>query len=463
MQFVGPSSRMVISAFVALASAAALSLSWRSNHAIIISTYAANVDSRTDYDTTENIARRSLLFDGVVRLERTEYKLPRPIERNFVDWDDYDYDVDVDVAGGGALPVFWHVLKSGGTSVKLMYAQCYHLVEACETGALIDDSQLRQQLDQFPTGQSPSEVEGASYPSPWEWMQQKLLQGAGGGDDENNNERRRAGSTMETSVGGGREDAPPPSEQLQQSRTRTKRRRNENESLRVVTSEDGRKYVNVDVTTPEGIRRASELGFASSDLPDVMFTPLILETAQYLLGDARRGRMFALFRHPVNRVVSIFYYLQSATWEPTYNPAYADWTIDDYARSVHCESNWMVRTLRDKMTGPIEPEDVEIAMEILRRKCLVGLMEDMEGSVARFHSYFRFRTPYVDALGCSTRNFATKGGNEGQNRHAHPTLDPNSETYGILEQKNQLDVRLYNYAKELYAEQGEWMKRKNLI
>ncbi len=401
-----------------------------------------------------------------MRLERTEYKLPRHVERGFLDWDDYGDPGggDDDVARWRALPVFWHVLKSGGTSVKLMYAQCYHLVEACETGALIDA---------LGRGQSSSEEERGNHPDPWEWMQQQLhqtqtQQQVGRGSD-GNDERRRLKSMMQSSEGGERGGAPPPDEQGQYQQPQEGQGGGDSESpLRVVTSEDGRRYVNVDVTTAEGIREASELGFASSDLADVVFTPLVTEAAQFLLGNdddvgGRRGRMFALFRHPVNRVVSIFYYLQSATWEPTYNPAYADWTIDDYARSPNCESNWMVRTLVDKMTGPLEPEDVNVAMETLRRKCLVGLLEDMEGSVTRFHHYFRFRTPYDDALGCSLRNFATKGGNHGQNGHVHPNLDPKSETYRILEQKNQLDVRLYDYAKELYAEQGEWMQRMKLI
>ena len=429
---------------------------------------------------------RALLFEGMaVRLERTEYKLPIHVERNFLDWDDHRGGEDADGGERGddnvaaaarrraALPVFWHVLKSGGTSVKLMYAQCYHLVEACETGALIDaqdrgrEGQRGGQSEEEEEEEEEEVVRG-NYPNPWEWMQQQLLQPqqhqqAGRGDGENN-ERRRLTSMMRSSEGGERGEAPPPDEQRQQQQPQERQ-------LRVVTSEDGRRYVNVDVTTAGGIREASELGFASSDLADVVFTPLVTEAARFLLGydddggagGGRRGRMFALFRHPVNRVVSIFYYLQSATWEPTYNPAYAGWTIDDYARSPYCESNWMVRTLLDKMTGPLEPEDVNVAIATLRRKCLVGLMEDMEGSVTRFHRYFRFRTPYDDALGCSRRNFATKGGNHGQNGHVHPSLDPESETYKILEHKNQLDVRLYDYAKELYAEQGEWMQRMKLI
>ena len=225
------------------------------------------------------------------------------------------------------------------------------------------------------------------------------------------------------------------------------------DDLRVVISEDGRKYVNVDVTTPEGIIKASQLGFAASNLADVIFTPLLLESSELLLNkDTNRGRMFAVFRHPIDRVVSIFYYLQSATWEPTYNPQYAAWTIDEFARSPYCESNWMVRSLTNKMEGPLSLDAIEIAKEVLRRKCLVGLMDRMEESIVRFHTYFGFGDEA--ALLCSQQTFASKGSSK-SNSHSHPKLDEQSETYEILRVKNELDIRLYEYAKELFEEQGK--------
>lgn len=167
--------------------------------------------------------------------------------------------------------------------------------------------------------------------------------------------------------------------------------------------------------------------------------------------------MFAIFRHPVERVVSIFYYLQGATWEPTYNPEYASWTIDDYAHSEVCESNWMVRSLTNKMTGPLTPDDFFIAKEVLRKKCLIGLMEGMEESIIRFHAYFKLGDE--NALECSRNQFATKGSNS----HSHPALDQGGETWAVLAKKNALDIRLYEYAQELFEEQGEWLKKEKLI
>jgi hypothetical protein len=295
-------------------------------------------------------------------------------------------------------------------------------------------------------------VQKTSSPETQQQQHQQQEQNENGDNINNNNDVRRRGLI----------------EEQQQQRQQQQQEQNQ---LRIVMSEDGRKYINVDVTTIEGIQLASQRGFATSTLPNVMFTPLLLDASNYLLSPQRKGRMFAIFRHPISRVTSIFYYLQSATWEPTYNPSYAGMTIDDYASSPYCESNWMIRSLRNKMTGPLTVDDLHIAKEILHQKCIIGLLEYMEESVIRFHSYFKFDTPYEDALNCAIRNFAIKEsggggsskGKQNAGRTNHPMLDTNSATYKILEQKNMLDIRLYEYAKELFIEQGEWMTAKNMI
>jgi len=176
-------------------------------------------------------------------------------------------------------------------------------------------------------------------------------------------------------------------------------------------------------------------------------------------GDGHKGRLFSVMRHPIDRVVSIFHYLQQATWEPTYNPEYAKWTIDDYVQSEFCESNWMVRALTNKMVGPLASEDVMIAKEILKRKCLIGLMDRMEESIVRFHAYFGFGD--AGDLDCAVRNYANGG--DLANHHSHPRLDPNGETWKVLERKNGLDIQLYEYAKQLFEEQGMWMKSQNIL
>ena len=49
-------------------------------------------------------------------------------------------------------------------------------------------------------------------------------------------------------------------------------------------------------------------------------------------------------------------------------------------------------------------------------------------------------------------SFARKGSSQ-SNKNKHPPLDGESETYAILAKKNELDILLYFFAKELFDEQ----------
>ena len=157
-------------------------------------------------------------------------------------------DVKMKFERGTDVPFFWHVPKSGGTSIKNMYSQCYGMVEASESGLA-------------------------------------------------------NGRPKET-------------------------------YLHVVEVEQG-KYVNVDVTTEDGIDHAASLKLIDSNLADIIVSPLLHKASSSLFNENRKGRIMTIFRHPIDRVISIFYYLQKATWEPTYNPVFKNMTLRDYAFSQY--------------------------------------------------------------------------------------------------------------------------------
>jgi hypothetical protein len=69
------------------------------------------------------------------------------------------------------------------------------------------------------------------------------------------------------------------------------------------------RFVNVDTSTVEGLQRAKKLGLAQSGKVNAIYTPLIFD-ANDLFDDDHKGRMFAIFRHPIDRAISIFRYLQ---------------------------------------------------------------------------------------------------------------------------------------------------------
>ena len=46
------------------------------------------------------------------------------------------------------------------------------------------------------------------------------------------------------------------------------------------------------------------------------------------------------------------------------------------------------------MTGPIDMDNLAISKEVLRRKFIVGLLENKRGSFARFDHYFKWKDRY---------------------------------------------------------------------
>jgi len=188
-------------------------------------------------------------------------------------------------------------------------------------------------------------------------------------------------------------------------------------------------------------------------MAEIIFSPLLYESSTHLFTPDNQGQMFAMFRNPVDRVVSLFHYLRSATWEPTYNPVLQNMTLQEYADSELAESNFIVRALVDKMEGEVTLNDVELAKEILRRKCVVGLLDKWEESMDRFDNYFGFQ-PHGDRHEEARRCRMQLRESGGSNKHPHPRVNHTSEEYATLERINTLDLILYDYIHELFLEQG---------
>ena len=76
------------------------------------------------------------------------------------------------------------------------------------------------------------------------------------------------------------------------------------------------KVVNVDISTQEGIFKTKNRGFlAEAPQPrvDYIATSEFQPASMTLFSPVHKARMFALFRHPIDRVVSNFYYLQEVS------------------------------------------------------------------------------------------------------------------------------------------------------
>lgn len=226
------------------------------------------------------------------------------------------------------------------------------------------------------------------------------------------------------------------------------------EKLEIFLTNTGHRYVNVDTTTSAGIVRAKKLGLAASRVADVTVSPLLHEFASSVFTPTNRGRMFALFRHPVDRAVSMYYYLASASWDPMYDPGLKDMTLAEYASSGSIEHNWVTRFLLNKPGGKLSKEDMLTAKEILRKKCLVGLYDEIENSLARFDRYFGW-TPRGGKQKRETASCRKAFVIAGDKRHEHPSVEKGGTVYEAILDSNRFDVELYEYARVLYRVQGE--------
>merc|ERR1719458_1821494 len=98
-----------------------------------------------------------------------------------------------------------------------------------------------------------------------------------------------------------------------------------------------------------------------------------------------------MFRHPIERTVSMLNYIKYAEWEPSYMDEFKTMTLIDYAKSPYVENNFYTRVLSDKMDGSLTEDHLAIATYNLRKKVVVGLLDKLDESVDRFETYFGWK------------------------------------------------------------------------
>ena len=229
----------------------------------------------------------------------------------------------------------------------------------------------------------------------------------------------------------------------------------ENDETLQIVRPGGSMFVNINTHTVEGIQHAKDIGFPSSGMAEIIVSNFVHES-DALGSTSHMLRFFGVFRHPIERAISEFYYIQTASWEETYHPELQNWTIEEYARSTMAEENWMTRQLANNPIDSLSDDDLALAKELLRRKFFVGLTDKMEESMDRFERFFRwsYRVNPHNQEKCR-EELLSKGG--GANRNVNATkkahLAKGTEGWELLAAKNNYDLQLYDYVVELFGQQ----------
>lgn len=170
-----------------------------------------------------------------------------------------------------------------------------------------------------------------------------------------------------------------------------------------------------------------------------------LHSASIRFDQTYKGRVFALFSHPVHQAVSVFNnYSEQSKKDPNDEESLQPKSILHFYKSSLGNDNWMVRTLTNNYEDPVTAQDVEISKNFLQQKVLVGFEELFDESMDRFQQFFHWP---VNAKGCE----AVKS-QIGDKNNSH--LQLSQAKLGKLEKLNWADMELYRYAEILFQEQA---------
>jgi len=220
-------------------------------------------------------------------------------------------------------------------------------------------------------------------------------------------------------------------------------------------------YVNVDTTTLDGLIRAKRLRLVrTKSMVDLIVSPYLHEVDQLFgppfVDGQIRGRVVTMFRHPIERAISTFNYLQIAHWEPEYRPEMQGWTVEQYATSDVIEDNWMTRQLvHVDSSTPLNMGHLQLAMDVIRRKVFVGLMSRFEESLERFEAIFQWKYTFnpTEQEACRESMLAI-GSNVSPRGRGNPVPPPGTPAYNFILSHNKFDMQLYKYAESLFDEQA---------
>lgn len=212
------------------------------------------------------------------------------------------------------------------------------------------------------------------------------------------------------------------------------------------------KYVNVALSSHDGIERAKKLNLASSGLADVVISSHVYE-ASFIFSPTHHGRLFTIMRHPIERAVSLFHHTQDLHWRRGNVATLKDITMEEYFKGGMGENNWMTRFLSNQRTKELSAEDLVVAKEVLRRKCLVGLLSDKGESMTRFLKYFGWEH-LVNKGQKETECLEKELDYAWPMKHRHDPVEEGTDLWNLITKFNIYDLQLYEYAKLLFKEQA---------
>jgi hypothetical protein len=196
----------------------------------------------------------------------------------------------------------------------------------------------------------------------------------------------------------------------------------------------------VDTTKIEGLKRMQRFELQAWADVYFFFSPYIYQAAS-ILNQNSRGRLFAVFRDPHDRLLSEY----GTALKSKSPPEISNMTFPSYISSKYHIDNWMTRAIVNKPAQPLTDVDLGYAKQVIRRMCLILLYDDLQEGMRRARVYFQWNNTEGEA--CVT-NAIQQDPDLTSGDHV------NVGSWAEANDKNAYDISLYNYVRELYKIQG---------
>eukprot|EP00585_Thalassiosira_rotula_P017770 CAMPEP_0196207904 /NCGR_PEP_ID=MMETSP0912-20130531/8711_1 /TAXON_ID=49265 /ORGANISM="Thalassiosira rotula, Strain GSO102" /LENGTH=414 /DNA_ID=CAMNT_0041482631 /DNA_START=53 /DNA_END=1297 /DNA_ORIENTATION=+ len=205
---------------------------------------------------------------------------------------------------------------------------------------------------------------------------------------------------------------------------------------------------------PGEIMKLKHKGLVPSGQADLIFSSFPDLAIEHLYDEQHKARVLAMFRHPVDRLVSKFYYLQVATWENTYRPEWKDMDILEWVQNHNADNNHMVKKLAGKgQTEPADETDLKRAKRTVWQRMIVGVTEEMEESIHRFNIVAGISDTSVRGRVCMKQFFARSGKEKRRNSVSYSKIEKGHSAWDYLAERNQFDIELYELVLKLFKKQ----------
>jgi hypothetical protein len=202
---------------------------------------------------------------------------------------------------------------------------------------------------------------------------------------------------------------------------------------------DNTRYVNVDTSSKEGIERAAMMGFAQTQMAEIVTSSYFLNAARFLFSEDRPGRAFIMMRNPLHRAVSMYYYQRSN------GELDEKLSLEEFARGAGIENNWMTRFLTNAMEGELKKSHLDQAKKILGKKFLVGFLDDSEESISRVIKYNGWKYDDDETKALMQQDCVSKKLTDGSNKNPveYELPKKGSQAHALISWQTQFDMKLY--------------------